>query len=190
MDQCTSITKKGTQCKNKISKNCDKISDKCHIHNKCTTNYKIKKKKKPQCQAHNCTKNGNYTNQNGNFCKKHVHQYKLEKPEECPICMNDLKDEKEPLSCGHWVHKNCILQWKDQCPVCRAKLKLSKEERQKFRIHQQEDQDIHEVNRTEFLMYLDYLRNNDLLQFFNYMQDLGMIYHPEDFDMLLLEYGL
>jgi hypothetical protein len=184
MDQCSGITKKGTQCKNKIKKD----TQKCHLHN----DKPVKSTKKQNCQAYNCSKKANHSNKNGSYCKKHVDQYKLDKPEECPICMNDLLEEKEPLSCGHWVHKNCILEWKDQCPVCRSKIKLSKSERQKLRNQNQteDEEDVHQINYREFLIYLDFLRNTDINEFLNYTRDLGMITDLEGFDLLLIEQGL
>lgn len=47
-----------------------------------------------------------------------------EKPEDCPICLGDLKDQKLPMSCGHWCHKKCMEGWnertsKNTCPVCK-----------------------------------------------------------------------
>ena len=74
-----------------------------------------------------CCKNvgrGQYT-----FCNKHKKIYKFEKPEECPICMDDMKNEKYPLrgevegKCGHWVHHSCVVSsGKQECPICREKV--------------------------------------------------------------------
>lgn len=83
------------------------------------------------CQA--TTKNGkrccNHVNADVDYCSRHADLFKFPKPSECPVCMDDLKDEHQPLSCGHWVHRHCVLQWKDQCPVCRQKISLTKKER-------------------------------------------------------------
>ena len=67
----------------------------------------------------------------GNFyCSRHVKLFKYPKPEDCPVCCESLSDLPQPLSCGHWVHKNCVLKWgKDQCPVCRSNITLTKKER-------------------------------------------------------------
>ena len=47
----------------------------------------------------------------------------FQKPEECPVCLEDIRKEKYPLSCGHWVHKSCIeKQVKNECPLCRSRL--------------------------------------------------------------------
>jgi hypothetical protein len=80
-------------------------------------------KKGLRCKNKCCVLNNNLE-----YCKLHSKIFKFEKPTDCPICQEDLASEKQPLSCGHWVHKNCILNWKDQCPVCRSHIKLTKKE--------------------------------------------------------------
>jgi uncharacterized protein YbaR (Trm112 family) len=53
-----------------------------------------------------------------------------EKPSECPVCYEPLETDKA-LSCGHWVHKTCIIKSKkDKCPMCREKVKLTRRERE------------------------------------------------------------
>ena len=74
------------------------------------------------------------------FCRKHSKIYKLEKPEECPICMDSLENEKYPLraddeskSCGHWVHHSCVISsGKQECPMCREKIKLNKDQQKQL----------------------------------------------------------
>lgn len=63
------------------------------------------------------------------YCHKHKTLFRFHRPEECPVCMESLLNENRPLDCGHWVHRECVLNWKDECPVCRQKVKLSREER-------------------------------------------------------------
>lgn len=49
--------------------------------------------------------------------------YRFEKPDECPICMEHLDYNEEPLICGHWVHSKCLSKCnKDECPLCRTVL--------------------------------------------------------------------
>lgn len=52
-----------------------------------------------------------------------------DKPDECPVCYEPLDDDKKNLlSCGHWLHYNCLLQSilhssrEDtiKCPICRS----------------------------------------------------------------------
>ncbi len=53
-----------------------------------------------------------------------------EKPSECPVCYEPLNEDRA-LSCGHWVHKSCIIKSKkDNCPMCRQKVKLTRRERE------------------------------------------------------------
>lgn len=66
---------------------------------------------------------------NSTYCKQHHLSHKYTKPEDCAICMETLEKEPRPLSCGHWIHRKCILSWKDECPVCRQKIALSENER-------------------------------------------------------------
>ncbi len=49
-----------------------------------------------------------------------------DKPSECIICAIKLEDIDQPLSCGHYFHKECFMQTKNTiCPVCRTEVKLS-----------------------------------------------------------------
>ena len=66
---------------------------------------------------------------NQNYCTRHITLFKHPKPEECIICCDSLQNTDRPLSCGHWIHKKCILKWKDECPICRRKLILTRKER-------------------------------------------------------------
>ncbi len=65
----------------------------------------------------------NMTKCDSGFCNSHKIKI-FEKPEECPICMECLKDETSPLSCGHWVHMECLGNLdKYDCPLCRKNIK-------------------------------------------------------------------
>ena len=59
------------------------------------------------------------------FCPDHQHRYRLEKPDDCPICMDTISIVTEtPLECGHWIHKECLIPTnKHICPVCRQSMK-------------------------------------------------------------------
>jgi hypothetical protein len=49
--------------------------------------------------------------------------WKQEKPEECPICCGEC--EEHPLSCGHYVCSDCIVNSKKAtCPCCRQDVAL------------------------------------------------------------------
>lgn len=67
---------------------------------------------------------------NYKYCTKHIHEQQplqiIEKPDDCPVCMDPFHENDIPLTCGHWVHKSCIIKsGKGQCPICRFELYLS-----------------------------------------------------------------
>jgi hypothetical protein len=45
-------------------------------------------------------------------------------PERCPVCFEDETwVNKEPLTCGHWVHYICVIRSKSPlCPLCRKEV--------------------------------------------------------------------
>jgi hypothetical protein len=50
--------------------------------------------------------------------------WKQEKPEECPVCLENINDD-EYLSCGHYVHKCCVIKSKKTCcPMCKKEVEL------------------------------------------------------------------
>lgn len=59
------------------------------------------------------------------YCPDHSHRYRLDKTDDCPICMDTISKETEtPLTCGHWVHKECLIPTnKHACPLCRQDMK-------------------------------------------------------------------
>jgi hypothetical protein len=59
------------------------------------------------------------------YCCDHSHRYRLEKPDDCPICMESISDETEiPLECGHLIHKECLIPTNIHiCPMCRQNMK-------------------------------------------------------------------
>ena len=95
-------------------------------------NLKLKEnqeKEKPvQCSGMNIVDNHleRCTNiSNKKYCDTHEEKYKYEKPDDCPVCMDEISDETEiPLSCGHWIHKECLVPTNLHiCPICRQKMK-------------------------------------------------------------------
>jgi hypothetical protein len=75
------------------------------------------------------------------FCHRHSRQYSLEKPDECPVCMESTENIKYPLQCGHWIHLECLLKWReDTCPMCRELIKFTRKEKiKKNAIHRNQD---------------------------------------------------
>lgn len=58
------------------------------------------------------------------YCEQHKHKHRLEKPDECAVCFENISSETEtPLECGHWIHKKCIAPTNvHKCPLCQNKL--------------------------------------------------------------------
>lgn len=51
----------------------------------------------------------------------------LDKTDDCPVCCEDISNLKSPLSCGHWIHTECVvLSGNPVCPMCKEKVKLNK----------------------------------------------------------------
>lgn len=47
-----------------------------------------------------------------------------EKPDECPVCYEEISCE-EHLSCGHYVHRSCVIKTKKTCcPMCKSEIAL------------------------------------------------------------------
>lgn len=93
--------------------------------NNTSCTYYIKHKKR-------CCKLNTFPNYK--YCTKHIRQQEplqlIEKPLECPVCMEHLDNDEKPLTCGHWVHRTCVIKsGKSQCPICRFELYLSTRER-------------------------------------------------------------
>lgn len=71
---------------------------------------------------------------NCHFCAGHINEqtpmHIIDKPSECPVCMEEFDEKAKPLLCGHWVHRSCVVQsGKTQCPVCRQHVYMSASER-------------------------------------------------------------
>lgn len=76
------------------------------------------------------------------YCTRHISEQQplqiVDKPEECPVCIETFDEDDSPLTCGHWVHKECIIKsGKGQCPVCRFDLYLSTKEKQECAVYRQ-----------------------------------------------------
>ena len=76
------------------------------------------------------------------YCKIHYQKFRLEKPDECPVCSEDITNVQVPLSCSHWVHRNCVVKWgKEKCPVCMSDIKLTTNERKKIHKNSTEEEE-------------------------------------------------
>lgn len=73
-------------------------------------------------------------------------QFQEEKPQDCPVCFESLANENKTLSCGHWVHKECVIKSKkDCCPLCRQTVELSIEEQ--YRIQELQHKEKNDASR-------------------------------------------
>jgi len=91
------------------------------------------KKVKEKCIVENCKQKecGHY-----GLCTKHSGACKTEK-EDCAVCMDG--ELKCPLSCGHWIHVDCVIKsGKKECPMCKSKLTFTKEQEKAYKLHKKE----------------------------------------------------
>jgi hypothetical protein len=121
-------------------------------------------KPKYNSRLHRCpgtTKNGiqcgRWLKCNHEYCKYHKYQSSLwakDKPDVCPICCDKFTNSNVPLSCGHWVHLNCVIKWgEDICPICKEKLILDKKTKKKI---EQKKKQRKEVSDNELLNELGF----------------------------------
>ncbi len=69
----------------------------------------------------------------GERCHYHNTSHSEPKPKECVICTENLDDEI-PLSCGHWIHRHCVVQsGKSECPMCRQPVRLTSQEKKQIK---------------------------------------------------------
>jgi hypothetical protein len=81
------------------------------------------KRIKKKCVAEGCKLNECGHHQ---LCKKHAGKRLIEK-QDCAICMDG--ELNVPLSCGHWIHADCVIKSaKKECPICKEALKFTKEQ--------------------------------------------------------------
>ena len=46
---------------------------------------------------------------------------------------------KCPLSCGHWIHVECVIKsGKKECPMCKSALKFNQEQEKSYKKHKKE----------------------------------------------------
>lgn len=118
--QCEAITKNGSRC-----------SYKCNDGNLCSKHKpKIPENEIKYCKGLNCNMQSFILTKcekkcSSDYCDTHKYKYRLEKPDECPICMDEISETTEiPLECGHWIHKECLKPTNQhKCPVCRCPMK-------------------------------------------------------------------
>lgn len=94
--------------------------------------------------------------QGSHYCNQHKEQYRFEKPDDCPICLNPMPYTDLPLPCAHWVCHHCVSKFMSpQCPFCRKEITVSREEYQSIQQnrrqfhHHQEEQELHQRQMEE-----------------------------------------
>lgn len=56
-----------------------------------------------------------------------------EKVDDCHVCCKTFEENDKPLSCGHWICKECVCQsGKAECPMCRKKIDMTTNEIRKM----------------------------------------------------------
>ena len=101
-------------------------------------------------------------------CSDHAHRYRLEKPDDCPICMDTISCRTEtPLECGHWIHKECLIPTNIHiCPVCRQQMQQHEVEFVFGRYHEQYNR----YSENNFLPFSpeSFQNENDIVQEIDY----------------------
>ena len=60
--------------------------------------------------------------------------WKQPMPEECAVCCESVTN-KDYLSCGHCIHKSCVIKSnKTTCPCCRKEIELNREELNQYQL--------------------------------------------------------
>lgn len=144
---CNAITKQNKPCKREASHD-GLCTQHFKIQQKSIQNKYVKKQKnnpskklykkidkinKPidKCIINNCIYLRITSSRNGEYCNHHAKQYALEKPDECAVCLENIKEI--PLLCGHYIHKKCItMSLKAECPLCRAPVQVTPSEKKEI----------------------------------------------------------
>ena len=62
---------------------------------------------------------------NNGKCPECNYDIENEMSKECSICFENLIEDIQKTSCGHFFHKRCLDSWFEMnriCPMCRKKL--------------------------------------------------------------------
>jgi hypothetical protein len=94
----------------------------------------------------------NHIDQKGQeYCNYHIKfNVPLKKEDSCPVCFESSDNIQFPLSCGHWIHRECIYKWgKSKCPLCRKEIYMSKRER--LQLNQSDPNTIDEMHEQDII---------------------------------------
>ena len=113
------------------------------VHSSKHRQTKVSKVKSP-CIVQNCK--GKATDYH-DLCKKHCGKKKYDK-EDCAVCIESCP--VNPLSCGHWIHFDCIVKSeKKECPMCKESLTFTKEQCRIFNQYRREQSSRREQQRIQ-----------------------------------------
>jgi hypothetical protein len=120
MSICLGITAKKQRCGRKLK-----------YEGYCKSHQHQKEKQEPVCEFVSCGHVATSSSDSFLVCSQHLPVLtKVEKPDECPICKKSLDNVRVPLSCGHWVHRDCQLtNHKYTCFICRKVIAITDSER-------------------------------------------------------------
>lgn len=63
-----------------------------------------------------------------------------DKPESCIVCLESMTDVKSSFTCGHWIHRECIIRsGRLQCPLCRKRISSEFTNDERVRCYEFED---------------------------------------------------
>ena len=102
---------------------------------------------------------------NDKYCSYHKYKYRLDKPDECPICMEFISFNYEtPLECGHWIHKNCLIPTNlHKCPLCQTNMKNE----EILYIYGEGHKENNQYNDGNSIYFEPYELNNIIIEFDN-----------------------
>jgi len=86
------------------------------------------------------------------YCKYHVQTFEKE---DCIVC---TEESNCVLSCGHWIHKECVIKTgKPVCPICRKHILMTLQEYNQTAIYNQQykEEQIQEDEQELIYMYQD-----------------------------------
>jgi hypothetical protein len=118
-----------------------------------------------RCQARTLANRPCKQRTNQQYCHHHAQKYRLEKPDCCPVCLDELTEDDIPLSCSHYVHRSCVISWgKDICPVCKQQIKLTPAEQKKIAVPIAEEySELEVIIPDSILELINHMVMNDLI---------------------------
>ena len=133
-----------------------------------------------------------------NFCACHIKKQKplcdLEKPDTCPICFESTNTSVIQLTCGHYLHKECMIKCgRPTCPICKQFVYMTKDVFLRLRINNLRwklnhiphviDTSILKLFTNLFNDFDDLIINNDTESMLNTMDKILQSFNKEILDL-------